>query len=617
MPLIPLPIDKGTATGLDVSNVRSGELQESEGVVYKPGDPAAHKIGGRALFASSGTSTAINGIKFVDFDSATDRLTIQTNGSLYSSTIAGAAFGSVRSGLTAAALHLDATKFADNYFMCNGIDTNWVMLNDNTTVRQGLTAITSPPTHTSAGTGITGTFIYWVTEYDSTNDVESAAAATGATLSVTVTDDTVTITKPTTLNSSATHWRLYRSKDGGAFPIGWLVASTAIGTTTYADSKTDAALVLLTPYPIVTLNGASFGRNHPAPVFRSLTTFEGSLAGVGTGRSLYWSETAVPHYFPVEYEMPFRPSYGGTTRCIRSIGRSLIVFFDNESFRVNFLPKELDATFDTGVAQERLCNFGTPSQNGAATFSGWGGTQMLFFASRQGPMLTDGNYVDRAVRAIDWANTVDLANLDRCVAIDNPDLWRVELYYPTSDTTLWRRLDFYYDPYRITSEGGFPELVWTGPHRTPGPGIYSTVSGVHRVYTGSRTVSGSVYQEDSGYSDAANLVDGSGTINCKIRTGRFYPDGLSGEATAKRVFVHKQSAGTGTYSVTVTAQRETAGTTAKTVTVDATAADSTSLGINLNGTGFDVRAQRNDTAAMPPINTIAIEVDDMSALEKT
>lgn len=617
MPLIDFAVDKGAATGIDVSQVRPGELQEAEGVVYTPGDPAAKKIGGRTVFASSGTSTAINGIHFVDFDSATDRLLVQTNSNLYSSTIAGASFASIRSGLTASAIHLDGTKFADEKFMCNGLDTNWVVKNDNTTFRHGLTAISTPPTNANGGSGITGTFIYWVTEYDQTNDVESAVSATGATLSVTVTDDTVTITKPATVNSSATHWRLYRTKDLGSFPIGWRVATTAIGTTTFADSTSDASLVLLTPYPIVTLNGASEGRNHPAPVFRSLTTFEGSLVGVSTGRSLYWSETGVPHYFPISYDMPFRPHYGGTTRCVRTVGPAIVVFFDNEAFRVNFLPKELDSTFDTGVSNERLCNFGTPSQNGAVTFGGWGGFQMCFFASRQGPMLTDGKAVDRAVRAIDWANTVDLANLDRCVAMDNPDKWRVELYVPTSDTTLWRRLDFYYDPYRITGEGGFPELVWTGPHRVPGPGVYVTVSGAHRVYTGSRTTSGTVYREDDGTEDTADLVDAGGTVNFKLRTGRIYPAGINGETTAKRVRVHKQSAGTGTYSVTVTAQRETTGTVAKTVTVDATAADSTSMGLSLNGTGFDVRVQRNDTAAMPAINTVALDVDDVSALEKT
>lgn len=618
MPLIPLPVDKGAATGIDTSRLQPGELQEAEGVVYDPGNPAAKKMGGRTLFASSGTSTAINGIKFVDFDSADDRLLVQANGALYSSTIAGASFGSIRSSLTSTAVHLDSSKFADNLFMCNGVDTNFVVKNDNTTIRHGLAAQTAPPTHTAAGTGITGTFIYWATEYDSTNDVESAVAATGATLSVTVTDDTVTITKPATVNSSATHWRLYRSKDGGSFPIGWRVATTAIGTTTYADSTTDAALVLNTSYPIVTINGNSEGKNFTAPIYRSLATFQGRLIGVSTDRFLYWSPVAEPHAVPASYAMGFRPMFGGTTQCVRSVGQFAVVLFDNESYRVNYVPDESDAFFDAGVAQERLCNFGTPSPNGAVVFSGWGGVDMLFFASRQGPMITDGSAVDRAVRAIDWPNTVDLANLSRCVAIDNPDKWRVELYYPTSDTTVWRCIHFYYDPTRIgSSGGGFPELVWTGPHMVPGPGTYAVVSGAHRVYTGSRTTSGSVYREDSGTEDAADLVDSSGTVNFKMRVGRIYPAGMDGETTAKRVFIHKDSAGSGTYTVTVTAQRESTGTVATSTTVNATAQDSQSTSLMLNGTGFDVRVQRNDTASMPAINTIALLVDDASALEKT
>src|SRR6185295_15708764 len=111
-------------------------------------------------------------------------------------------------------------------------------------------------------------------------------------------------------------------------------------------------------------------------------------------------------YFPESYVMPFRPTWGGQARCVRAVNKVLMVFFDHDSFRVNTLPKAADSFFDPGVVQEHVANYGTPSPLGGCRFSGWGGVEMIFFASRGGPMLTDGNAFDQAVSNIDWAATV-------------------------------------------------------------------------------------------------------------------------------------------------------------------------------------------------------------------
>ena len=607
MPNLTLPINKGVASGVDPSLLKPGELQEGEGVIYSPGDEAAHKHGGRTSFATV-TGAAVNGLAFVDFDSADDRLIAQDNGALYSSTIAGASFASIRSGLTSTATYIDTTKYADNMVCVNGTDTNWLVLNSNTTIRHGLDAITTAPTHTSAGAGLTGTFDYWTTELDNTNNVESAF--TGTALVVTVTDDTVTITKPATVNTSATHWRLYRSKDTGSYPNGWLVATTAIATTTYADSTTDANLVLNAAYPTVDINGVSESENAEPPILRSVTTFHGSLVGVAD-RSLYWSAPGNLHGFPASYATPFQFLFGGQARCVRRVGDTLVVLSDNEVWRVNYLASELDSVFDATVTREHIGNFGTPSPTGACVFSGWGGRPMCFYASRSGPMLTDGNAVDRAVRAIDWTNIVSLANLSTCVAYDYPDQWRVHLDF-TSNGTTWKRLHFYYDPYRIGTEAGFPEMVWTGPHLIPGPGCYATVSGAGRLYAGSKTASGVVYQEESGTEDAADLVDASGTVNFRMGMARIYPDGIGGSGRYPSVWIHKASAGTGSYTTTLTAWKENVGSTSASHSISATTQGATSKDFNLSGMGFDVRIVRDDTAAMPAINNVTVQITDLT-----
>lgn len=616
-----LPVDRGVVDGRDPTLLRQGELQEGEGVRYKPTDPAVHKLEGRSAFNGSAIAAkAVNVLKFVQFDSADDRLLAQVSGTLYSSTIGGASFGSIRTSLTAAADSLDVTKVNDEMFCANDNDINWVVKNDNTTFRVGLDEYTATPVGAEAGGALTGTFEYWITEYDSVNDVEGAF--NGTVLISTPSAEDVTITAPAAAganNPDADKWRLYRSKNNGAFPIGWRV-DTAAFASDITDSTLDAAHVLKAAYEIVTVNGLSESRDREPPVFRSIDTYEDSLVGLN-GRALYWSGTTAHHSFPVSYKITFRPTFGGQARCVRKLNRLLMVLFDNELYRLNYLPKAADSFFDGGIVQSRVGNFGTPSPNGAVAFSGWGGEQMLFFASRSGPMLTNGKAIDRAVKGIDWPGHVSQANLSKCVAIDNPDEWRVELYYPTSNTTLWRCIHFYYDTTRIGgTEGGFPEMVWTGPHIVPGPGTYAVVNGVGRVYTGSRKADGLVYHDYTGTSDAANLVDASGTVNFRLRTGQFYPtvEGIGGEARLERVYIHKASAGSGNYTTAVTSHHgETGSSAAPTKDISATTTGSSSKSFNRNGRSFDVKLTRDDTLAMPAINNITVDIRDPSIREKT
>jgi len=165
---ITLPVDKGGASGIDPTLPKPGYLQEVEGVVYVNGDPAAHKHPGRALFnAVAPVAADVNGINFVSFDSpAADYVTAQMNGTLYSALSTVGTFASIRTGLAASAQMIDRTKFADAAYFVNGVNPNWVYKNDNTTFVWGLFPIQIAPTGALGGTGLTGTYIYWTTEYD-------------------------------------------------------------------------------------------------------------------------------------------------------------------------------------------------------------------------------------------------------------------------------------------------------------------------------------------------------------------------------------------------------------------------------------------------------------------
>jgi len=309
---------------------------------------------------------------------------------------------------------------------------------------------------------------------------------------------------------------------------------------------------------------------------------------------------------------------GGQARCGRTVNKVALVFFDNNTFRVNTLPKAADSFFDPGVVQERIANYGTTSPLGACTFSGWGGSEMVFFWDRNGPMITDGNVFDSAVENIDVA-TVPASSLSTVVCIDNPVRYRVEVTYLDADGD-YRRLDFYYDSSKITQERGFPELIWTGPHLVPGPGTYGVLSGVGTVWTGSRAADGFVYREDSGYSDAALLVDASGKVNFRLRTPRLYAGGdINTQATVTRIYVSKSEVGTGVYSVTLNSWNEGDTNEPKGVTrqVSAALVGTSSDDFNRGGQSHDVRITRDDAVFMPPINNLTLKISDVGELAKT
>lgn len=609
-----IPVDKGCVTGTDASLLEPGYLQEAIGVVYSPSDPAARKYPGRVLL--NGTAIASKpstGIEFIDFDNATDRIVNKVDTVLYSADPVAGSFSSIRTGLTSSAQIDGAMSSANQFFMCDGTDTNWVVKPDNTTFRHGLQQIIVAPTQSNAGTGITGTFVYWATEYDSTNFVEGAATS-AATLTVTVTNKTITITKSATINASADKWRLYRTKDTGAYPIGWLVAEIAIGTTTYADSTSDAVLVGGAPYNVVTINGISESQDMPAPAFRSLAFYKGSLIGV-TNRDLYYSESLAYHSFPTSYDLPLPPRFGGAARCVRRVGSVALVFFDHECFRINYLPKAADASFSTGDCWESIGNYGTISPKGACVFSGWGGQEMCIFASRGTIMLTDGNAFDQAVKNIDWAATVSVAQLASCVMLDDPDNLRVRMFYNSSDTdtTQWKELHFYYDANRIGTSSGFPELAWTGPHPSPGPGTLGVLSSVGTVYTASKKDDGFVYREGVGTSDAANLSSlGAGIIEFSLKIPRIYPKGIGGQATCERVFINKGAAGSGSYTCTMSAGNEEDQVRDYSRAVSAVASGASSNDFHASGQSFSFQITKNDTLPLPKINNIALTFDDLS-----
>lgn len=632
MGLVSLPVSRGTATGVDPS--LHDRLVESEGVVYQPGDPAAHKFPGRTVANSPDLSAnAVTDVMFAD--AGNTRILALTGAQVWASVTTDSTVYGLIWTFPSSGLQPDITSLDDLAYVVSGHEStatspfgafrlSGVIV--GATDRLGLSpSIANPGAALIAGT-LTGAYYYWTTEYDSSILVESAHDDSLTGTLANPGGQGVRITKPTTVNASADKWRIYRSIASGSKPIGWLVAEVAIGTTTYDDTGlTDANLVLNDPYRIVSPNGIPESMDvDPQPLgLSSITTFEGSLVGVVTDGGIAWTPAGEPHSWPVSYRINMPTELGGHETCVRKCGESVYCATKHELFRINYLPDESDNVFSPDIAIEHVANYGTPSNRGMCRFTAWGGSPVLFVGSLQGPMLCTGRFVDRAVRNIDWSGTVDLSLLSFCKAVDNPDEFCVDFFFrdDPDDATSWKLLKFYYDSDRteVSRSGPLPDMAWTGPHEVPGPGCYAVgASGPKKFTAGHAGAVGKVYLEGQGTSDAALLVDASGTINFRLRTQRPYPAGIGGEARADRLFVHSKEASDQDYDCTFTAYRENGDSTAYgNLVIDPQGSGLQSVGLNASHVSFDVRITADGVDGMAPINNISVNVEETKKGMKT
>lgn len=626
MPAITLPVGRGTATGIDPS--LTDKLTESVGVVYRVGDPAAHKFPGRTKFNSAAIgSLNVNDVWFVDgsllafaSDSHLYKANAGTTGTFSDNwTFPGTLFG------------FDVATLLNQSFIVSGFQSQstspfGALVLGSTSYRFGLAGVaTAPVTGTTVGTIVAGTYTYWTTEYDSVHNVESRHGTPYSEFflvsAVTISPgpNAIEVFKPTTVNASADKWRIYRTIAGGAAPIGWLVTELDMGTASYVDNTADADLVLNETYRIVTVNGVpeSMDGDPQELALNSIASFQGSLVGTTTSNGDFaWTPAGEPHSWPDSYRITFPTKYSGESNCVRVAGDGAYVMFNSETFVVNYLPDQRDSVFDTGICVDHVANYGTPSNRGACAFTAWGGQSVLFVASLEGPILITRGAVDRAVRNIDWASivplTVPLPFRWKCV--DNPDKSRVEFTYQDDPNTLtsWKCLHFYYDSERsVTETGPLPEMAWTGPHTVPGPSTFGFGSIQPLSWTAGNVATGFVWTENSGLVDNAQLIDTDGTIQFRLRTNRVYPGGLDSESRADRVFIHKQtSTSEQEYDVTFTGYRENGLSTAYPGGVDGTGSGLSSRALNVSHISFDVRVTADGNTGMAPINNITVRLED-------
>lgn len=146
----------------------------------------------------------------------------------------------------------------------------------------------------------------------------------GTTVDGDTTDNTVTwraYKKEILFDTGATK-RLYRILTGDTFGQYFFVGAVAMGTETYADSKTDAEITGGTILP-------STGWYEPPDNMTGLTSVGRFFAGF-VGKDLYFSEPNYPHAWPIAYSFPL----DFPIVALGSIGNTLIVGTEQNPYLV-------------------------------------------------------------------------------------------------------------------------------------------------------------------------------------------------------------------------------------------------------------------------------------------
>ena len=380
---------------------------------------------------------------------------------------------------------------------------------------------------------------------------------------------------------------VYRSLDdpAGGYPFLYRIATVPVAQTTWVDDFTQPPATIptdgnLIPFMIVTFptgESVTYNTNDPPPLAKVAVPFAGSVtyvpAAVGLGHYLYYSLASTisvrgMEQVPFFQYLDFQSSRNDTISTVATTngGKSLLVFFQNYTMLVNYLPQASDGVFDNRIKEYVSNNRGSSGRLTCTEFTLPAGQTLVGTVDALGLWVTNGvNQMDEWSRDLDWAT--DMAGVDLSIAelIDNTAKRRLELLYTDTEGNRKERHFFYG---RLKEDGdGKPAPLITGPHPMKVRTKHYTQIGTGWVgFSGDSTATGKVFLEESGTSDAANGYDTNGTIPWQFTMADVYPEGLSRSHTLEQISPKWADGNNKTYTFNITAIRDKGSTATLTKT---------------------------------------------------
>jgi len=263
----------------------------------------------------------------------------------------------------------------------------------------------------AAGTKNATKLLYSFSEYDNTNGLESVLAPqTEVTFAL---KDSVTLTLPTaSVNSTATHWRIYRTADNGTFFQMGIIGEIDIGQLTFDDFfdpyEVDTQPETLIPLVTFTADEGSISVQRDAEPnnMSRIAYFKGGLVGLSpvNTRALYYAAPGFPESWPSLYiitKFPF--SENDILLDIAEVGDTLIMAAKQVMIRMDEVPRSVAGTF---IADEAKAIAGAPGCVGAQgmdVINYRGVSNAAWISPENGILVTDGNRWDSISDDLDWS----------------------------------------------------------------------------------------------------------------------------------------------------------------------------------------------------------------------
>ena len=387
---------------------------------------------------------------------------------------------------------------------------------------------------------------YAITEWDSTRPyLESKMGAAQYVSAATFgTGNSITIGLPSTAqNSNTTHFRIYRTTDGGSLPSSLgLIAAVKLGDTGYLDTFEDSKDVQSKPlYPLLrTLEQQDAAASNPlyfdvlsAPTnFAVMRVYEGSIVGLSpdSPRALYYSIAGFPERFPIINVIDSFPleDHDELQDCV-SLGSSLIIAANGAMMRLTGLPRVVNSVRDNSRVEQIK---GAPGCVGRRALTAYSvaGEPRAAWISEAGVYITNGDTIDRISDDIDWSVYDGVDKSSWSLHWDEKRLCLV-LSMGASNGTYFL---LHMAPEHRKANG---EPKWTGPHYGEYVQLDSGyLDSSHRLY-GGHASNGLVYVLDRrGTSTDASAAYSGTTLPTILKTGKIFAEGRNWAVLDARLY---------------------------------------------------------------------------------
>jgi len=253
---------------------------------------------------------------------------------------------------------------------------------------------------------------YCVTEYDEVRGLEGPPGDILDT-GVFTNKNAVILTLPTVnVNSTATHFLIYRTPDNGTDTQLGLIGEVPVSATYFMDDFTQyGVLVQPTGKPLdwlqITANGKTlnFVANTPPPALSRIAYFKGSLVGISSlyDRELYYALPGFPESWPeINVFSSFPLPRNDTLVDMSGIGGSLIISMKEAAARLDELPRTVAGSF---IVSEIVPIAGAPGSVGpyaTDVVNHAGSSHVAWISPEDGVLVTDGHRWDTISRDLDW-----------------------------------------------------------------------------------------------------------------------------------------------------------------------------------------------------------------------